>query len=105
LKIHEDDVSKRMFMDALKEALSRCDSVWHLSLKLGLKSHCYGWIKGNTPPYKTMQKVYFRLLDIIDQNPPRTKLAGDVIDAGMKERTQTEGYAEIIREGRTESVK
>ncbi len=61
-KIQDDDISKRLFMEMLNNALKNCDgSVWSLSEKLKLRSHCYGWIKGNMPPYRTMQKMYRKL--------------------------------------------
>jgi len=62
MAIHEDDISKRLFMEVLRDALKACDgSVWTLSEKLKLRSHCYGWIKGKMPPYTTMQKMYRKL--------------------------------------------
>ncbi len=61
-KIQDDDISKRLFMEMLNSALKSCDgSVWTLSEKLKLRSHCYNWIKGSMPPYKTMQKMYRKL--------------------------------------------
>lgn len=64
-KINKDEISKKLFMEAINAALKVCDdSVWVLSEKLGLRSHCYGWLKGNMPPYSTMQKVYFKCIEI-----------------------------------------
>lgn len=63
--VDPDDISKRIFMDAVNSALSKCDgSIWALSSKLGLKSNCYNWTKGHMPPYAKMQSFYVKLMEI-----------------------------------------
>ncbi len=68
MKIHEDDISKRLFMDALNKALERCGgNVCDLSKHLGtLRSRPYAWLTGRMPPYATMQKMYFKILKVCD---------------------------------------
>ncbi len=68
-KVDPVDISQRMFVDALKSALLKCDGkMAKLSerLKLESRTKLYTWSDGHMPPYSTMQKVYFKLLEIRD---------------------------------------
>lgn len=68
-KVNLDDVSKTIFVETMKAALSKCDgSIWTLSAKLGLKSNCYSWVNGHMPPYAKMQSVYSKLVDICNDS-------------------------------------
>lgn len=68
-EIEEDDVSKTLFMRAIENALAECGgSVQHLSERIECSSRtkCYAWIKGRMPPYTTMQKMYFKFVEIAE---------------------------------------
>lgn len=67
-RIDADDVSKNHFKKAMDMALKACDgNMLQLSGKLGLRSRCDAWAKGQMPPYKKMQTLYFQLLDIAEE--------------------------------------
>ena len=66
-KIEPDDVSKNHFMRAMKAALEACDgNMLQLSGKLGLRSRCDAWYQGHMPPYKKMQALYFKMVEIAE---------------------------------------
>lgn len=68
-EIKEDDISKALFMQAIRNALAACGgSVQSLSERIACSSRtrCYAWIGGRMPPYKTMQKMYFKFVEIAE---------------------------------------
>ncbi len=69
-KINPIDVSQRLFVEALKAALNKYGGkISALSKRLKIKSRTklYAWNDGHMPPYSTMQKEYFKLLEIADE--------------------------------------
>ncbi len=61
--VDPDDISKRIFTDALTRAVGIMGgSVWNLSKKLGVGSNIYAWLNGHMPPYKRMQEMYPKLM-------------------------------------------
>lgn len=67
--VDPQDISGRMFRQALLDAYDRVGkNNAELERALGLKvGSCKYWVQGGNPPYRKMQEMYFRLLDIKPQ--------------------------------------
>ncbi len=67
--VDPDDISKRIFTEALKGAVeSYGGSVWKLSKDLGVGSNVYAWLNGHMPPYVRMQSMYPKLVQLSGEN-------------------------------------
>jgi hypothetical protein len=64
--VDPDDISGRMFRQALAQAHERCaHKTMRLAKALGLQSRsCFNWLRGDYPTYVNMQKIYYLLLEV-----------------------------------------
>lgn len=64
--VDPEDISGRMFRQALLDAHERVGrNTSELERAIGAKVGCCKyWIGGGTPPYRKMQDLYFKFLDV-----------------------------------------
>lgn len=64
--VHPDDISKNLFVLALRRAVDACGGVlWDLARRVKVHGRCMeNWAKGRVPPYFRMQEFYRKFLDV-----------------------------------------
>ncbi len=65
-KVRPEDISRRMFQDALAAAYERVErNRSALARAIGEKPPaCWNWLHGKGPTAKKMQLLYYKLLDV-----------------------------------------
>ncbi len=64
--VHPDDISKNLFVLALRRAVDACGGVlWELARRVKVHGRSLeNWAKGRVPPYFRMQEFYWKFLDV-----------------------------------------